>query len=371
MGGTPTLQALSLPSTRLWYRPKGCRSTKNLTVEDLHGLLSQRLPNVPDIAIFCATFGVPCNALVIATTKPTKAHKAKKVKTKSAKPNAPPVDAKSKSRKQETQWLPDDESRTLFISVPETKCHAPIQQEIQVETFHAEASKETRNFSLASAPKRSSFGLPVRFPTQQMHDAASHNLRTHLLKYNEDDGAFQLNVAETYFPPRLVIPVVEISTEDALSLLGIVVRFFPVGRSASASKQVIARGCCYDSNVAARENENERTINECIFIGEVHHQMYQLSAEGGDHRVRPTKRFAKILARKRLGIYRPGEPKGEVQLSFRWVIIYVGDHRHLRCKSQFVQPRKTRCIPKNNGSMIMNDAFTVTTLPLLRVAVSE
>lgn len=183
---------------------------------------------MPDIAIFCATFGVPCNALVIATTKPTKVHTAKKVKPKSAKLNAAPVNAKSRGRKHETQWLHDDGSRTLFISMPPTKCNAPNQQQIQVETFHAEASKETTNFSLSSAPKQSSFGLPLRFGTKQMHDAASHNLRTHLLMY-DDDTAFQLNVADTYHPSRLVIPVVEVSTDDALSLLAIIVKFFPVG----------------------------------------------------------------------------------------------------------------------------------------------
>ncbi|KAL8757774.1 MAG: hypothetical protein Q9199_001986 [Rusavskia elegans] len=204
------------------------KSTNNLTVEDLHGLLSQRLPHVPDIATFCATFGVPRNALAIAAEKPIKVKKAKKAKTTSAKLNAGPVKATPKNRKNDTQWLPCDGTRILFVSMPQTKCNNSKEHQIQVETLHTEASKEIMNFSLSSGAKQRIFGLPLRFPTAQMHNAASHNLRTHLLKY-DDDGPFQLNVADTYYPSSLVIPVVEAQTDDALSLLAIIVRFFPVG----------------------------------------------------------------------------------------------------------------------------------------------
>lgn len=184
---------------------------------------------MPDIATFCATFGVPRKALAIATDKPIKVEKAKKAKTPSAKLNAGPVKAKPKGRKHDTQWLPCDGNRILFVSMPQTKCNNTREHQIQVQTLHTEASKETTNFSLSSGAEQRIFGLPLRFPTKQMHTAASRNLRTHLLKYNDDDDAFQLNVADTYYPSRLVIPIVEAQTDDALSLLAIIVRFLSVG----------------------------------------------------------------------------------------------------------------------------------------------
>ena len=91
-----------------------------------------------------------------------------------------------------------------------------------------QASKENPNFGIPSGPNQRVSGLALQYPTTQMRNTARHNLRSHLLKY-DGDGAFQLNVHDKKHSSNIVLPVLEVQTDDALSLLAIIIKFFPIG----------------------------------------------------------------------------------------------------------------------------------------------
>ncbi|KAL8852394.1 MAG: hypothetical protein Q9221_002778 [Calogaya cf. arnoldii] len=201
----------------------------NLTVAELHGILSKSLHNVPDVDTFCKTLDVLPTAFVIGqksyinkTKQVTTAKAAKKGKNTSAKSNAVPV----KKAKAHSYPLRCDDNRILLVTMPQAKLINTKELQIQVQSPHAKSGVETTQYSIM---KQGVFGIALQFPTIQMCSGARYKLRSHLLKYNGDDP-FQLNVhdEEYEYLPGLVLPVVEVPNDGAIGLMDIVVRFFPV-----------------------------------------------------------------------------------------------------------------------------------------------
>lgn len=169
---------------------------------------------------------------MIGGTRARKAEKDQEAETKPAKPKASKAQirarkksqAKAEHSKVECQWQACEGNRILSISIPPSKLNKAYEHEIEIRGPNMQFSKEDANFSLSSGPS----GLAFQFPTTKMRNTARHNLRSHLLRYDGDD-AFQLNVHDKKHSWNIVLPVLEVQTDDALSLLAIVVKFFPVG----------------------------------------------------------------------------------------------------------------------------------------------
>ncbi|KAL8858145.1 MAG: hypothetical protein Q9178_005322 [Gyalolechia marmorata] len=217
------------------------KPTKGLTVEGLHSMLSERLFHVPDIRSFRQALGAPPGMFVIEAFKP---------EPRPVKPDAGSINARS------SRWQAWKGDRILFISIPRSKRNNTNDyNEIQVRASHGEASNEDTNVRIPIVLDPTKFGLPLQFPTVEIRNTACYNLRSHLLKFDNDD-AFQLVVSESDQPWRFVLPVLEVHTDEALSLLAIVVRFlsftghsplytFHFEQPRSADKSLpVAAACC-------------------------------------------------------------------------------------------------------------------------------
>ncbi len=199
-------------------------------------MLASRLPNVPELDQFCEILGTPRSAPVIGGTRAGKAPKEQKTETTPAKPKPrkAQIRARKKSKakaehgKVECQWQACEGNRILSISIPPSKLNKAHEHAIEIRGPDMQFIKEDTNFGISSGPNQRMSGLALQFPTTQIRNTARHNLRSHLLKYDGDD-AFQLNVHDKKHSSNIVLPVLDVKTDDALSLLAILVRLFPVG----------------------------------------------------------------------------------------------------------------------------------------------
>ncbi|KAL8675617.1 MAG: hypothetical protein Q9168_000129 [Polycauliona sp. 1 TL-2023] len=213
-------------------------------------MLSERLPNVPDITLFCKAFGVRRGTPVI-TIEPIQAYKLEMVGAFDVPHSAPviitePIKAKKPKRgrkakstpaedatlqsKDSYRWWPfnSENSRSLLVSIPASKSDQVDEHEIGVRGPHADGSMASTTFSLPSGPWKRPDGLVLQFPTTQMRDAAKEDLRTHMLEYEGGDP-FRLKVASCNIHSSGIIPGLNVEDTDPLSLLTTIVRFFPAG----------------------------------------------------------------------------------------------------------------------------------------------
>ncbi|KAL8929667.1 MAG: hypothetical protein Q9172_000346 [Xanthocarpia lactea] len=177
------------------------KPTKGLTVEGLHSMLSKRLFHVPDIRSFRQALGAPPGMFIIEASKP---------EHRPVKPDAGSINTRP------SRWQAWKGDRILFISIPRSKRNNTNDyNEIQVRASQGETSNEDTNFRIPIVLDPTKFGLPLQFPTVEIRNAACYNLRSHLLKFDNDD-AFQLLVSESDESWRFVLPVLEVHTDEAL-----------------------------------------------------------------------------------------------------------------------------------------------------------